>query len=124
MIIFLLGRTKNPTNRNKQTINNIILENIEFGTIIVTDCWSGYVDLTKLGYFHLTVNHSESFIDPLTGANTQSIENRWSVYKKKFKSRYINNPSDFSLLFAEFSFKLKFKDQSFSYFMQNLNKFD
>ncbi|KCZ77802.1 hypothetical protein H311_01180, partial [Anncaliia algerae PRA109] len=111
-------------NRNKETINNIILENIELGTTIVTDSWSGYVDLNKLGYFNLTINHSENFIDPLTGANTQSIENRWSVYKKKFKSRYINNPSDFSLLFAEFSFKLKFKDQSFSYFMQNLNKFD
>ncbi|KCZ82395.1 hypothetical protein H312_00053, partial [Anncaliia algerae PRA339] len=118
------GRTKNPTNRNKQTINNIILENIELGTTIVTDSWSGYVDLTKLDYFHLTVNHTENFIDPSTGANKQSIENRCLVYKKKFKNRYINNPSDFSLLFAEFSFKLIFKDHSFSYFMQNLNKFN
>ncbi|KCZ79254.1 hypothetical protein H312_03359 [Anncaliia algerae PRA339] len=69
-------------NRNMETINNILLENIELDNTIVTDSWREYVEFNQLGFIHLTVNDSENFIDPLTGANTQAIENRWSIYKK------------------------------------------
>ena len=76
--------------RNRMTITSVLQECVLLGTTIITDCWRGYVDLESLGYRHLTVNHSRNFVDPVSGANTQAIENRWSVFKRKFRSRYIN----------------------------------
>lgn len=109
--------------RNSETLSNILLENIEVGTTIITDCWAGYVNLEALGFIHLTVNHSENFVDPLTGANTQAIENRWSVYKRKFRSRSISYNDDLIYYFAEFMFKIKYKEEVFTVIMRNLNKF-
>ena len=34
---------------------------IEPGTTIVSDCWKGYMNLSKHGYIHKTVNHSVEF---------------------------------------------------------------
>lgn len=110
--------------RNSETIKQVLTENIEIGSTVITDCWAGYVNLESYGYFHLKVNHSENFIDPLTGANTQAIENRWSVLKRKMRARFITSKSDLSLMFAEFLFKLKFKNDSFIKLMENLNKFN
>lgn len=109
--------------RNQETITSVLQECVEVGTIIVTDCWRGYINISDLGYIHYTVNHSRNFLDPITGANTQAIENRWSVYKRKFRARFITSRSDLSLMFAEFMFKLMFKDDTFNMIMSNLDKF-
>jgi len=42
-----------------------------------------YKILQNTGYNHLTVNHSKNFVDPLTAANTQTIECIWSHLKIK-----------------------------------------
>ena len=34
---------------------------------------------------HLTVSHSENFIDPTTGAHTQQIESIWNILKRRNK---------------------------------------
>ena len=57
-------------------IQNIVLP----GTTIISDQWAAYNSLNTLGYMHLTVNHSENFIDPATGSRTQTIESFWSHY--------------------------------------------
>ncbi|KCZ74627.1 hypothetical protein H311_04405, partial [Anncaliia algerae PRA109] len=46
-------------NRNAETISNVLLENIEIGSTIITDCWPAYINISSLGFNHLTVNHSE-----------------------------------------------------------------
>ncbi|KCZ74712.1 hypothetical protein H311_04320, partial [Anncaliia algerae PRA109] len=109
--------------RDKETLENIIKEYVYEGTTIVTDCWGGYINLESLGYYHFQVNHTINFIDPLTGANTQAIENRWSVIKRKFRARYIKSNSDLSLAFSEFLFKTYHKNNAFDVIMRNLNKF-
>ncbi|RWS01982.1 hypothetical protein B4U79_05538 [Dinothrombium tinctorium] len=56
------------------------------GTTIVTDCWAAYNQLSNYGYMHLTVNHSQNFVDPNTGANTQSIESQWRNLRRRLSS--------------------------------------
>ena len=43
----------------------------------MSDVWKDYDCLKDEGYTHLTVNHSQNFVDLDTGAHTQRIENTW-----------------------------------------------
>jgi hypothetical protein len=69
--------------RNFPTLLSIIEKHVAKGTMIITDCWAGYNGLENNGYIHRTVNHSDNFIDPNTGANTQKIESQWRALKRK-----------------------------------------
>ena len=55
----------------------------------MSDMWRGYTNLETIlnenNYTHLTVNHSENFVNNITGANTQSIEAFWSVMKRNLR---------------------------------------
>jgi hypothetical protein len=53
----------------------------------VTDFWRGYLGLEELGYTQLRVNHSEAFVDPVSGACTNTIEGTWSGLKRKIPIR-------------------------------------
>ncbi|XP_035226609.1 uncharacterized protein LOC118198937 [Stegodyphus dumicola] len=64
-----------------QTLISVIQEWIRPGTTIITDCWRAYRSLDTLGFDHLTVNHSISFVDEITGAHTNTIEGTWRHIK-------------------------------------------
>ena len=70
--------------RSANTLLECIDKYIEEGTQIVSDCWKVYYGIDNQKYSHLTVNHSENFIDPYTGANTQKIERFWRELKQPF----------------------------------------
>lgn len=76
-------------NRSSNILINIINESIAPGSIIMSDMWRGYnnleIILAQNNYTHLQVNHSQNFINPLTGAHTQAIEAFWSVMKRKLR---------------------------------------
>jgi hypothetical protein len=59
----------------------IIRDWIELGTTVMTDCWGAYRDLGSQGYTHRTVNHSMNFVDPVSGAHTNTIEATWRSVK-------------------------------------------
>lgn len=63
--------------RTKDTLLACIKEWILPGTDVVSDCWASYSSLSLEGYNHSTVNHSQNFVDPDSGASTQNIERVW-----------------------------------------------
>lgn len=63
--------------RDEATLTALIKKHVAAGTEIHTDCWKGYMNLNTHGYVHETVNHSEEFVDSVTGAYTQNIESSW-----------------------------------------------
>ena len=73
-------------NRTRETLFGCITANILPGTTIISDCWKAYNGIEEIeGYEfkHLTVNHSENFVDPHTGAHTQRVESMWNKAKKR-----------------------------------------
>ncbi|CAN7939250.1 unnamed protein product, partial [Ixodes hexagonus] len=74
--------------RDARTLGNHIRQNVAPGTTVVSDKWRGYRcgntvrDANgPMGLEHLTVNHSRHFVDPVTRANTQLIEQSWKKSK-------------------------------------------
>lgn len=71
--------------RDAPTLIPIIQEKVAPGSQINTDSWRSYGKLDHLGkvspYAHETVNHSENYVDPITGAHTQNIERLWRDFK-------------------------------------------
>ena len=60
--------------RSANTLIPIIQQRIRPETTIISDKWHAYNHIAEFGYTHLTVNHKSNFVDPITGAHTQTIE--------------------------------------------------
>jgi len=60
--------------RDRDTLLPIIIQDIEPGSTVHSDKWRAYSTLKNYGFLHQTVDHSKNFIDPHTGAQTQTIE--------------------------------------------------
>lgn len=89
--IFMVPVKKRSANYLVPIIQHFILP----GTTIVSDCWKAYGGLSSMGFDHLTVNHSISFKDPVTGEHTNTIEGSWrhakeSVGNKSRRSYLLN----------------------------------
>ena len=69
------------------TLLPIIQGSIRPGTTIMPDMLAAYGDIQAMGYAHLTVNHTYEFVDPITGAHTQNVENSWKNAKQSNKKR-------------------------------------
>lgn len=73
--------------RNAPTLLTAIKENIAEGTIIYSDSWKAYKtqELERAGFEHFKVNHRYNFVDPETGAHTQTVERMWGSAKWRNK---------------------------------------
>ena len=71
--------------RSESTLIELIKKHIAPGTILFSDCWKGYINLEKHGYKHLSVNHSENFVDPETRVHTQTIESSWRPMRRRLR---------------------------------------
>ncbi|KAG5679537.1 hypothetical protein PVAND_009097 [Polypedilum vanderplanki] len=72
--------------RDRDTLIPIIQKYVLPGSTIISDFWKSYDTLNDLGYQHLKVNHSITFKDPETGANTNRIESTWRAAKASYSS--------------------------------------
>ncbi|XP_066959376.1 uncharacterized protein [Macrobrachium rosenbergii] len=96
-------------NRTSATLLAVIKDYIVPGTTIVSDCWRAYDCLKDEGYVHLTVNHSMNFVDPVTGAHTNTIERRWRELRET-TPRYGRRRYNFVGYLAVAYFKIHFDD--------------
>jgi transposase-like protein len=71
----------------RATLQNIILDNVGFGSTIHTDSYGGYAGLSK-DYVHATVNHMTEYVTE-SGVHTQGIENYWSLLKRTLRGTYV-----------------------------------
>jgi transposase-like protein len=73
--------------RDANTLLPIIQAHTLPGTVIHSDQWRAYSQVTTLPNVasHSTVNHSLNFVDPVTGTHTQHVESYWNRVKTKFK---------------------------------------
>lgn len=70
-----------PDNKRRaEDLIPLIEKHVIEGTEVHTDEWKAYGSL-KDKYVHKTVNHSEHFVDPESGAHTQTIEGSWKNLK-------------------------------------------
>ena len=91
-------------NRKAKTLIPIIKKWIAPGSIIHSDCWKAYSSLSKLGYTHVTVNHSKEFIDSSTAACTNAIESDWRHAKVHIPA-YGTHIGDHTGYLAEFMWR-------------------
>ncbi len=78
----------------------------------MSDQWRAYCQIPSLGYTHETVNHSVNFVDPVTGAHTQSVEGFWSVTKRHMRKQGVMNTS--SNLFSSYLLEIQNYGESVS----------
>ena len=73
--------------RDAITLMPLIKQHVKAATEIHSDEWRAYRRISKEGYSHYTVNHTENFVDPKTGKHTQLIECLWNVAKNEIDKR-------------------------------------
>ena len=91
-------------NRKAVTLLPIIKKWILPGSIIHSDCWKAYNQLQKMGYTHVTVNHSKEFVNTASAACTNSIESDWR-HAKVHMPPYGTHLGDHAGYLAEFMWR-------------------
>ena len=110
--------------RTANTLVSVISENILPGTTVISDCWKAYSSLNSEGFSHLTVNHSVNFVDPETGAHTNTIESTWRALKKSLP-KHGTTKSLYDTYFAQYCVRKQFlidKEDPFLEFLQLIKK--
>ena len=76
--------------RSAVTLRAIIQDHVLPGTIVRTNLWRGYRALNDFGMEHQTMNHTEHFVDPVTGVHTNTIEGTCNGMKMHICHQHFN----------------------------------
>jgi len=80
-------RAKVIPNAKREVLQRHILNEIEKGSIVYTDGWTGYDNLAAQDYIHETVTHINEYVRGQV--HTQGIENFWSLLKRGLNGTYV-----------------------------------
>ena len=84
----------------------------------MSDCWSSYQCLKDHpNYRHMDVNHSKNFVDPVTGAHTQSVESMWRDAKMQNKKMCGTHRSLIDSYLCEFLWRKRHQKDTFEAIM-------
>ncbi len=79
-------RAKVLPNLKRETLQNMILDNVTPFAKVNTDEYFGYDGLSK-NYVHKVINHSREYVRGQV--HTQGIENFWSLLKRTLRGTYV-----------------------------------
>lgn len=82
--------TVRVNNRRRCELYPIIKRHVRRGTIIHTDGFKTYSNLSELGYVHRAVNHRAGFWVGPDGANTIHIDSYWAYLKRTLTRTYVS----------------------------------
>ena len=105
-------------NRTKEVLLSEICKYIRPGSTIISDMWPAYAGIGKIEgykYVHFTVNHSENFVDPGSGADTQMVESMWHVVKYENKKRCGTHRHMLESYLEEFMWRCKHRGEDLVY---------
>lgn len=93
-------------NTDKETIQTAIMDNVEVGSLLLTDEATAYAGMAGLFFDHATVNHSAG--EYTRGiASTNAIESVWAVMKRGVHGVYHQvSPKHLHRYVDEFTFRL------------------
>lgn len=99
----------------KETLRDVVLENVEPGSVVSTDELISYGLLTGDGFTHGSVKHGAkewSYYDYRTGEtfHTNSIEGFWKLFKNSVRSTHIHISGEkMPLYLAEFCYRTNYR---------------
>jgi transposase-like protein len=70
-----------------RTLQGVVRENVNPGSMVVTDGWASYNGLAR-DYLHQSVDHKSEFVRGIVHSN--GIENFWSLLKRSLKGTYVS----------------------------------
>src|SRR5207302_4986652 len=81
-------KAKHLPNVKRETLHNEVRQNVEPGSHVFTDQWTGYIGLRRGGYIHKVINHVRAYVRG--NVHTNGIENFWSLLKRCIKGTYVS----------------------------------
>lgn len=101
--------------RDANTLGDIVSRHVQPGSIVHTDCWRGYQQLTDRGFVHHQVNHSQEFVAP-DGTHTQRIEAQWRAIRRRFSQGGIRH-EDIADYLVEYAWRRKCRRENMDPFV-------
>jgi transposase-like protein len=101
--------------RKRQTLHANIQKYVEPGSTIVTDDWQAYKGLVKLGFKHITVNHSKGYFND-RGKSTCQIDSYWATLRRAMRGYHQVSPKNLWLFLAEVEFRYNLRHDRSSVF--------
>ena len=84
--------------------------------MIFLDEWRAYFRIEQIpgcNYRHETINHSQHFVDPVTGTHTQQVESLWAGCKRMMRKEDTMHSRLFETYLPEYMWRKRF-DTPFS----------
>jgi transposase-like protein len=108
--------------RSEATIVSVLSRHVAAESIIWTDCWRGYRNLSRIfGIQHQTVNHSQYFTDPETNVNTNTVEGTNFALKNAVPRRN-RTRNNLQMHLSEFIWRRKHDDALWNSFLNALKE--